>query len=87
MLRLGNVIGAGQPGHSLLGVMAGKLAEGRAAGGAELSLMPLTAQREFLHLQDGIDAMVAALAPAGPARRSSTWAWAGRLPPASWSSC
>lgn len=46
--------------------MAGKLVEGQAAGGAELSLMPLTAQREFLHLQDGIDAMVAALAPAGP---------------------
>ncbi|WP_329381245.1 NAD(P)-dependent oxidoreductase [Streptomyces sp. NBC_01351] len=66
VLRLGNVIGAGQPSHSLLGVMAGKLVEGQAAGGAELSLMPLTAQREFLHLQDGIDAMVAALAPAGP---------------------
>ncbi|MFB6620292.1 NAD-dependent epimerase/dehydratase family protein [Streptomyces sp. NPDC085524] len=66
VLRLGNVIGAGQPAHSLLGVMAAKLADGRAAGGAELSLMPLTAQREFLHLRDGVDAIVAALAPAGP---------------------
>ncbi|MFE4638218.1 NAD-dependent epimerase/dehydratase family protein [Streptomyces sp. NPDC056773] len=63
VLRLGNVIGAGQPAHSLLGVMAGKLLEGRAADGAELSLMPLTAQREFLHLQDGVDAIVLALAP------------------------
>ncbi|MCX4779227.1 NAD-dependent epimerase/dehydratase family protein [Streptomyces sp. NBC_01264] len=63
VLRLGNVIGAGQPAHSLLGVMAGKLAEGEAADGAELSLMPLTAQREFLHLQDGVDAVVLALAP------------------------
>ncbi|WP_411101535.1 NAD-dependent epimerase/dehydratase family protein [Streptomyces sp. cmx-4-9] len=67
VLRLGNVVGAGQPAHSLLGVMAGKLAEAQAAGGtAQLSLMPLTARREFLHLQDGVDAMVAALAPAGP---------------------
>ncbi|MFD9410542.1 NAD-dependent epimerase/dehydratase family protein [Streptomyces sp. NPDC059989] len=66
VLRLGNVVGAGQPAHSLLGVMAGKLAEGDAAGGAELSLMPLTARREFLHLRDGVDAIVAALAPAGP---------------------
>lgn len=66
VLRLGNVIGAGQPSHSLLGVMAGKLVDGQAAGRAELALMPLTAQREFLHLQDGIDAMVAAVAPVGP---------------------
>lgn len=64
VLRLGNVVGAGQPVHSLLGVMAGKLAEGRAAGGAELSLMPLTAQREFLHLLDAVEAIAAALAPA-----------------------
>ncbi|MFG2750653.1 NAD-dependent epimerase/dehydratase family protein [Streptomyces xanthophaeus] len=67
VLRLGNVVGAGQPAHSLLGVMAGKLADAQAAGTvAELLLMPLTAQREFLHLQDGVDAMVAALAPANP---------------------
>ncbi|MCJ0875819.1 NAD(P)-dependent oxidoreductase [Streptomyces sp. AP-93] len=65
VLRLGNVVGAGQPVHSLLGVMAGKLAEGRAAGGgAELSLMPLTAQREFLHLGDAVEAIAAALVPA-----------------------
>lgn len=67
VLRLGNVVGAGQPAHSLLGAMAGKLADAGAVGGtAELSLMPLTAQREFLHLQDAIDAMVAALSPAAP---------------------
>ncbi|WP_327253449.1 NAD-dependent epimerase/dehydratase family protein [Streptomyces sp. NBC_01244] len=64
VLRLGNVVGAGQPAHSLLGVMAAKLAEGRAAGGAELSLMPLTARREFLHLLDAVEAVTAALAPA-----------------------
>ncbi|MFE9565574.1 NAD-dependent epimerase/dehydratase family protein [Streptomyces sp. NPDC006487] len=64
VLRLGNVVGAGQPAHSLLGVMAAKLAEGRTAGGAELSLMPLTARREFLHLLDAVEAVTAALAPA-----------------------
>lgn len=64
VLRLGNVVGAGQPVHSLLGVMAGKLAEGRTVGGAELSLMPLTARREFLHLLDAVEAVAAALAPA-----------------------
>ncbi|WP_354641042.1 NAD-dependent epimerase/dehydratase family protein [Kitasatospora camelliae] len=64
VLRLGNVVGAGQPGHSLLGVMAAKLAEARAAGTtAELSLQPLTAQRDFVDLQDTVDAIVAALAP------------------------
>ncbi|MET8697635.1 NAD(P)-dependent oxidoreductase [Kitasatospora sp. NPDC004723] len=66
VLRLGNVVGAGQPSHSLLGVMAGKLAAARAAGtAAELSLQPLTAQRDFVDLQDTVDAIVAAL-PAAP---------------------
>lgn len=64
VLRVGNVVGAGQPAHSLLGVMAAKLAEGPAAGGAELSLMPLTARREFLHLLDAVEAVAAALDPA-----------------------
>ncbi|MFC8452908.1 NAD-dependent epimerase/dehydratase family protein [Kitasatospora sp. NPDC057223] len=65
VLRLGNVVGAGQPSHSLLGVMAGKLAAARAAGeSAQLSLAPLTAQRDFVDLQDTVDAIVAALAPA-----------------------
>ncbi|WP_405017843.1 NAD(P)-dependent oxidoreductase [Kitasatospora sp. NBC_00070] len=60
-LRLGNVVGAGQPGHSLLGVMAAKLDEARLAGRtAELSLAPLTAQRDFVDLTDTIDAVLAA---------------------------
>ncbi|MGW6685698.1 NAD-dependent epimerase/dehydratase family protein [Streptomyces sp. NPDC054961] len=64
VLRLGNVVGAGQPSHSLLGVMAGKLAEARSAGTvAELALAPLTAQRDFVDLQDSVDAIMAALAP------------------------
>ncbi|WP_327677896.1 NAD-dependent epimerase/dehydratase family protein [Kitasatospora sp. NBC_00458] len=62
VLRLGNVVGAGQPAHSLLGVMAGKLAAARAAGTeAELALQPLTAQRDFVDLQDTVDAIVDAL--------------------------
>jgi dTDP-6-deoxy-L-talose 4-dehydrogenase [NAD(P)+] len=65
VLRLGNVVGAGQPSHSLLGVMAGKLAAAQAAGeSAQLSLAPLTAQRDFVDLQDTVDAIVAALDPA-----------------------
>ncbi|CAM5486409.1 reductase [Streptomyces avidinii] len=64
VLRLGNVVGAGQPSHSLLGVMAGKLAEARSAGTvAELALAPLTAQRDFVDLQDSVEAIIAALAP------------------------
>ncbi|WP_033822193.1 NAD(P)-dependent oxidoreductase [Kitasatospora sp. MBT63] len=62
VLRLGNVVGAGQPAHSLLGVMAAKLAAARAEGvTAELSLAPLTAQRDFVDLADTVDAVVAAL--------------------------
>lgn len=64
VLRLGNVVGAGQPSHSLLGVTAGKLAAARAAGTtAELALQPLTAQRDFVDLQDTVDAIIAALRP------------------------
>ncbi|MFJ2576304.1 NAD-dependent epimerase/dehydratase family protein [Kitasatospora aureofaciens] len=67
VLRLGNVVGAGQPGHSLLGVMAGKLAAAQAAGTtAELALQPLTAQRDFVDLQDTVDAIIAAI-PSNPA--------------------
>lgn len=62
VLRLGNVTGAGQPGHSLLGVMSAKLAEARTAGTpAQLSLQPLTAQRDFVDLDDTIDAILLAL--------------------------
>ncbi|WP_457028899.1 NAD-dependent epimerase/dehydratase family protein [Kitasatospora sp. P5_F3] len=65
-LRLGNVVGAGQPGHSLLGVMAAKLDEARLAGRtAQLSLAPLTALRDFVDLTDSIDAIVAAAATPG----------------------
>ncbi|GAA1069360.1 NAD(P)-dependent oxidoreductase [Kitasatospora arboriphila] len=61
VLRLGNVTGAGQPGHSLLGVMGAKLAAAHAAGTvAELSLQPLTAQRDFVDLDDTVDAVAAA---------------------------
>ncbi len=67
VLRLGNVVGAGQPSHSLLGVMAGKLAAAKAAGEtAELSLAPLTAQRDFVDLSDTVDAIVAALTTRTP---------------------
>ncbi|MFD0272440.1 NAD-dependent epimerase/dehydratase family protein [Kitasatospora sp. NPDC127111] len=60
-LRLGNVVGAGQPGHSLLGVMAAKLDDARRAGGtAQLSLQPLTAQRDFVDLTDTLDAVLLA---------------------------
>ncbi|MBV6696423.1 NAD(P)-dependent oxidoreductase [Kitasatospora aureofaciens] len=70
VLRLGNVVGAGQPGHSLLGVMAGKLATAQAAGAtAELALQPLTAQRDFVDLQDTVDAIIAAI-PSNPASPS-----------------
>ncbi|MEW1906877.1 NAD(P)-dependent oxidoreductase [Kitasatospora sp. NPDC085895] len=61
VLRLGNVTGAGQPGHSLLGVIGAKLATAHASGGtAELTLQPLTAQRDFVDLDDTVDAVVAA---------------------------
>lgn len=60
-LRLGNVVGAGQPGHSLLGVMAAKLDAARRAGEtAQLSLQPLTAQRDFVDLTDTLDAVLLA---------------------------
>ncbi|WP_371497573.1 NAD(P)-dependent oxidoreductase [Kitasatospora sp. NBC_00374] len=63
VLRLGNVVGAGQPGHSLLGVMAAKLDAARLAGeSAQLSLAPLTAQRDFVDLTDTVDAVLAAVA-------------------------
>ncbi|MEV6972920.1 NAD(P)-dependent oxidoreductase [Kitasatospora sp. NPDC093806] len=61
VLRLGNVVGAGQPGHSLLGVMAAKLDAARLAGEtAQLSLQPLTAQRDFVDLTDTLDAVLLA---------------------------
>jgi len=62
VLRLGNVVGAGQPHHSLLGVIAGKLStaarEGRPAA---LTLAPLAAKRDFFDLDDAADAVLAAV--------------------------
>ena len=69
VLRLGNVVGAGQPGHSLLGVLAEKLlAASRAGTTAQLTLDPLTALRDFVDLSDCVDATVLALDAAAPAR-------------------
>lgn len=62
VLRLGNVVGAGQPHHSLLGVIADKLdaaaGEGRPAA---LTLAPLAAKRDFFDLDDAADAVLAAV--------------------------
>lgn len=61
VLRVGNVVGAGQPGHSLLGVLAAKLGAAAAAGQrAVLELAPLTARRDFVDLDDTVDAVLAA---------------------------
>lgn len=60
-LRVGNVIGPGQPGHSLLGVVAGKLAQARRDGvTADLTFGPLRSLRDFIGLDDVIRAVVAA---------------------------
>ncbi|WBB69022.1 NAD(P)-dependent oxidoreductase [Micromonospora sp. WMMD812] len=60
-LRIGNVIGAGQPGHSLLGVVAGKLRAAQLAGGrARLELAPLGSQRDFVGLDEVVAAVVLA---------------------------
>jgi nucleoside-diphosphate-sugar epimerase len=60
-LRVGNVIGPGQPGHSLLGIVAAKLAAAQRDGvTAELSFGPLRSQRDFIGLDDVIAAIVAA---------------------------
>lgn len=67
VLRVGNVVGAGQPGHSLLGVMARKLADAEAAGQpANLTLAPLTAQRDFVGLDDTVEAVIAAIRAVNP---------------------
>jgi nucleoside-diphosphate-sugar epimerase len=63
VLRVGNVVGGGQPGHSLLGVVADRLAEARAQGGPlDLKLGPLGSQRDFLPLADAAEAIAAAVA-------------------------
>jgi nucleoside-diphosphate-sugar epimerase len=57
VLRYGNVTGPGQPSHSLLGMIADKLAAASKAGTtAQLTLDPLTAQRDYIDLHDCADA-------------------------------
>jgi nucleoside-diphosphate-sugar epimerase len=61
-LRIGNVVGAGQPAVSLLGVVAAQLATASAEERtAELLLGPLGSQRDFVGLSDAIAAIVASL--------------------------
>ncbi|WP_412539846.1 NAD(P)-dependent oxidoreductase [Longispora sp. K20-0274] len=60
-LRIGNVVGAGQPGHSLLGVVVQRLREAHEAQAPlKLELGPLGSQRDFLGLTDAVTAIVAA---------------------------
>ncbi|MEU8332706.1 NAD(P)-dependent oxidoreductase [Micromonospora sp. NPDC048839] len=57
-LRVGNVIGPGQPGHSLLGVVAGRLRDAQRAGErARLELAPLGSRRDFIGLSDVVAAV------------------------------
>ncbi|MEU7611324.1 NAD(P)-dependent oxidoreductase [Micromonospora sp. NPDC049204] len=57
-LRVGNVIGPGQPGHSLLGVVAGRLRDAQRAGErARLELAPLGSRRDFIGLGDVVAAV------------------------------
>ncbi|MET8528315.1 NAD(P)-dependent oxidoreductase [Micromonospora sp. NPDC005172] len=67
-LRVGNVIGAGQPGHSLLGVVAGRLRDAQRAGErARLELAPLGSRRDFVGLSDVVAAVVLATTRPGAA--------------------
>jgi len=65
VLRVGNVVGAGQPGHSLLGVVAAKLLAARGHGQAELTLGALVSLRDFLSLTDAAEAVAAAVTAPG----------------------
>lgn len=65
VLRIGNVVGAGQPGHSLLGVVADRLLAARAEGHAELVLGALVSLRDFLPLSDAAEAVAAAVTAPG----------------------
>ena len=61
-LRIGNIVGPGQPGTSLLGVVAAQLhAADRAGTPAELDLGPLGSLRDFVGLTDAVDAIIAAV--------------------------
>ena len=62
-LRIGNVVGPGQPRVSLLGSAADQLATaGREGGTARLETGPLGAQRDFIGLADAVRAVDRALA-------------------------
>ena len=62
-LRIGNVVGRGQPRVSLLGSAADQLATaGREGGTARLETGPLGAQRDFVGLTDTVRAVDRALA-------------------------
>jgi nucleoside-diphosphate-sugar epimerase len=66
VLRIGNVVGAGQPGHSLLGIIATQLIEARdGSRAAELKTGSLGSQRDFLALADAADAIGAAVNASG----------------------
>jgi dTDP-6-deoxy-L-talose 4-dehydrogenase [NAD(P)+] len=65
VLRIGNVVGAGQPGHSLLGVVADRLLAARGAGHADLTLGALVSLRDFLPLSDAAEAVAAAVTVPG----------------------
>jgi len=61
VLRIGNVVGPGLPTASLLGGIAGKLAEAADSGTpAVLALPPMNARRDFVDVRDVAAAVVAA---------------------------
>lgn len=62
-LRVGNVVGAGQPTVSLLGVVAAQLRQARDDRRvASIQTAPLDSRRDFITLSDAIDAIVTAVA-------------------------
>jgi dTDP-6-deoxy-L-talose 4-dehydrogenase [NAD(P)+] len=66
-LRVGNVVGAGQPPVSLLGVVARQLRDAAREGRrAVLTLGPLGSQRDFVGLSDVLRAIHAAITVPGP---------------------
>ncbi|WP_439676117.1 NAD-dependent epimerase/dehydratase family protein [Embleya sp. MST-111070] len=61
VLRVGNVVGAGQPGHSLLGGVAARLSRGAGSDGpVRLAFASLGARRDFVDLDDVVAAVVLA---------------------------
>ncbi|MFF0388440.1 NAD-dependent epimerase/dehydratase family protein [Kitasatospora sp. NPDC004615] len=67
VLRIVNVSGPGTPAGSLLGMIAGRLAEvARGGPGEPLRLTPLRARRDFVDVRDVADAVVAAAVADAP---------------------